>query len=218
MDQVKIGQYISRKRKDLGLTQKDLAEKIDVTDKSISKWERGNGLPDVTRLAPLCEALKISMNELVAGEDIAEAVLSEKTEENIMTLMKENEKQKNNNMVAYVLGGALSLMVLVLLGISMAGSTVQAVGYFVNPVDLIFIILILGISLLFTRDRSKEGICNRIQKMAIPTGAFLALFHGVFAMAELVSVDGMGTALAGALLPALYGIMIYMIITVVKSN
>lgn len=66
MDQIKVGNYIAQKRKELGLTQKALAEKIEVTDKLISKWERGNGLPDVTRLKPLCEALKVSMNELAA--------------------------------------------------------------------------------------------------------------------------------------------------------
>ena len=94
MDQVKVGKYISQKRKELGLTQKELAEIIEVTDKSVSKWERGNGLPDVTRLKPLCDALKVSLNELIAGEDISESVLSQKMEENIMSLVKENESQR----------------------------------------------------------------------------------------------------------------------------
>lgn len=219
MDQVKIGKYIAQKRKELGFTQKDLAEKIDVTDKSISKWERGNGLPDVTRLAPLCEALKISMNELVAGEDISEAVLSEKTEENIMSLMKENEMQKNNNkVVSYMAGAVLLIVTVVMLGISLAGSTMQSVAYYVNPVDLLFIALILSIFVMLSKDKSKAGILEVLHKMSIPTGVFLTLFHGIFLMTDMIGTNGIGIALATMFLPLLYSVMIYMILTVVKLN
>jgi len=218
MDQVKIGKYISQKRKELGLTQKDLAEKIDVTDKSISKWERGNGLPDVTRLAPLCEALKITMNELVAGEDISESVLSQKTEENIMSLMKENEKQKNNGKILYVAGGVLTVIALGMLGVSLAGSTIQAVMYYVNPVDLLFIALFLSIFVMFANDRSKHGILELVQKMSLPVGGFLSLFHGVFMMADLTRVDGIGTVFANMFLPMLYCLVVYMVVSVLRNN
>ena len=68
MDLIKIGKYIAEKRKALGLTQKQLAEKLNMSDKSVSKWERGICLPDVSIYMELCSILRISINEFLAGE------------------------------------------------------------------------------------------------------------------------------------------------------
>ena len=70
MDLVKIGSYIAEKRKKLGMTQKQLAEKLGKSDQSVSIWERGICLPDVSVYLELCEILGISLNEFLAGEDI----------------------------------------------------------------------------------------------------------------------------------------------------
>lgn len=70
MNLVKIGRYIAEKRKSLGLTQRQLAEKLGKSDKSVSKWERGICLPDVSVYLELCGILGISLNEFLAGEDI----------------------------------------------------------------------------------------------------------------------------------------------------
>ncbi len=70
MDQVKIGKFISECRKEKQLTQEQLATQLGVTSKSISKWERGNCLPDAAKYIPLCEILGITVNELFAGERI----------------------------------------------------------------------------------------------------------------------------------------------------
>ena len=72
MDQKKIGKYIAEKRKTLGLTQVQLAEKLNMSNKSVSKWERGVCLPDVSLYSTLCEVLGISLNEFLAGEDLLE--------------------------------------------------------------------------------------------------------------------------------------------------
>ena len=66
MDQKKIGAFISELRKEKRMTQKDLAEKLGVTDRAISKWENGRGLPEVSLMKPLCEILEITVNELLA--------------------------------------------------------------------------------------------------------------------------------------------------------
>ena len=68
MDAATLGNFISTQRKELGMTQKELAEKINVTDKAISKWERGAGLPDISMLEPLAEALEINLAELMSCE------------------------------------------------------------------------------------------------------------------------------------------------------
>lgn len=95
MDLVKIGRYIAGKRKNLGLTQKQLAEKIGMSDKSVSKWERGVCLPDVSLYFDLCSLLGISINEFLAGEDIVHENIEKKSEENIISVVTESkQKQK----------------------------------------------------------------------------------------------------------------------------
>lgn len=218
MDQVKVGNYISQKRKELGLTQKQLAEMIDVTDKSISKWERGNGLPDVTRLKPLCDALKVSMNELIAGEDISESVLSQKSEENIMSLIKENEKQKNKGNMVYVAGGLLAIAAVSLLGISISGSSVQSVYFYIDIVAILMILIVIGIGVLFSKRETKADTCEVIQKMSIAGSAFIALFEMVMLLANLSDPANLGPTLSVVILTPLYGVAIYMVATVVKTH
>ena len=84
MDTVKIGKYIAGKRKALGMTQAQVAEKLGMSDKSVSKWERGICLPDVSVYMALCEILGISLNEFIAGEDIELAEVVQKSEENLI--------------------------------------------------------------------------------------------------------------------------------------
>ena len=95
MDQVKIGQFIAELRKEKGMTQSRLAESLCISDKAISKWETGKGLPEVSMLMPLCNALDISINELLSAERIAEENYKRKAEENMMLLLEEKQnKQK----------------------------------------------------------------------------------------------------------------------------
>ena len=95
MDLIKIGKYIASKRKSLGMTQKQLAEKLGMSDKSVSKWERGVCLPDVSVYKELCSILGISLNEFLAGEDIAKENMIQKSETNIIEVIRDNiNKQK----------------------------------------------------------------------------------------------------------------------------
>ena len=94
MDQIKIGKFIQETRKEKNLTQKELAERLDVSDKAVSKWETGNGLPEVSLMLPLCEILEISVNELLSGERLDERHYQEKAEENIVHLISEKEEAK----------------------------------------------------------------------------------------------------------------------------
>ena len=90
MDLVKIGRYIAEKRKSLGLTQRQLAEKLGKSDKSVSKWERGICLPDVSVYLELCEILGISLNEFLAGEDIETANVEKKSEDTLIQITRDS--------------------------------------------------------------------------------------------------------------------------------
>jgi len=84
MDQEKIGKFIALLRKEQNMTQVELAEKLGITDRAISKWENGRGLPDLSLIKPLCEALDISVNELLSGERLDKKEYQDKVEENIL--------------------------------------------------------------------------------------------------------------------------------------
>ena len=99
MNQEKIGKFISKCRKEKKLTQIELAEKLGVTDKSISNWENGRNMPDLSLFKPLCEILDISINELISGEKLSKDKYQEKLEENIISTIDYTNKKiliKNN--------------------------------------------------------------------------------------------------------------------------
>ena len=94
MDQIKIGKFILNCRKEKGMTQEQLAEKLGVTSKSISRWENGRTMPDYTLLKDLCNELDININELLSGEKIKENDYVNKSEENLIKLRKQIDKRK----------------------------------------------------------------------------------------------------------------------------
>lgn len=96
MDLIKIGKYIAAKRKEAGMTQKQLAEKLGMSDKSVSKWERGICLPDVSVYMELCNILGISINEFLAGEDISKDNIIKASEDNLLQISADSKKRQNN--------------------------------------------------------------------------------------------------------------------------
>lgn len=104
MDQIKIGRFIAEMRKQKSLTQREFAEILGISDKTVSKWECGNGMPELSLLLPVCEALKINLNELFSGERLSDADYRKKAEENLMSLVKEAEGLKKNIVGGSVLG------------------------------------------------------------------------------------------------------------------
>ena len=94
MDQIKIGKLIAERRKKNNLTQAQLAEKLNVTDRAVSKWETGRAMPDTAIMLDLCEILKISVNDLLNGEIVTMENYNEKNEKVLLEMAKEVE-QKN---------------------------------------------------------------------------------------------------------------------------
>ncbi len=94
MDQIKIGKFIAERRKSKNLTQFQLAEKLNITDRAISKWENGRSMPDSSIMLDLCNELEISVNELLSGEMIDMKDYDKKAEENLYNLNKSNEHKK----------------------------------------------------------------------------------------------------------------------------
>ena len=91
MNQDKIGKFIAKCRKEKKLTQEQLAEKLFVTDRAVSKWERGINLPDSSLMIDLCNILEINVNELLSGEKLDMKEYNKKAEENIIELQKQKK-------------------------------------------------------------------------------------------------------------------------------
>ena len=145
MDQVKVGKFIAECRKNKNLTQFQLAEKLNITDRAISKWETGKGMPDSSIMLELCDELDITVNELLSGEVIKMENYNSKAEENLLEMAKKEEIQnKKMMMYEWVIGGLSSITFLVLiftLSFAVENTTTRIILFI-----LAFFILIIGIS------------------------------------------------------------------------
>lgn len=156
MDQIKTGKFIAQCRKEKNMTQKELAEKLGVTDKSISNWENARCLPDLSLFKPLCDELGISINELMSGERIKEEEYQQKLEENFIDTIaytsKQIEKREWNKGVFMLIGGVL----MIYLGYLYFGTFLWGLGVLISGVGLYMVLEYhekwrrIGFSLLFT--------------------------------------------------------------------
>ncbi len=103
MEQVKVGKFIAKCRKNKNMTQAELAEKLNITDRAISKWETGKGMPDSSIMLELCNELDITVNELLSGEVIKMETYNQKAEENLLEMKKQIEKmRKKFSIISYI--------------------------------------------------------------------------------------------------------------------
>ena len=116
MDLLKIGRFIAERRKALGLTQRQVAEKLGMSDKSVSKWERGVCLPDVSVYQELCDILGISINEFLAGEPISREELEKRSEDNLIRVTAEGKRRQKK-----LKGIAVLLLAVAILALAATG-------------------------------------------------------------------------------------------------
>ena len=114
MNQIKIGKFIAECRKNSNLTQMQLAEKLNITDRAISKWENGKAMPDSSIMLDLCKELKISVNELLSGEMIDMKNYNKMAEENLFKLNESNEKKKKIILKSAIVIGLLIFIIIVI--------------------------------------------------------------------------------------------------------
>ena len=157
MDQIKIGRFIAECRKKANLTQMQLAEKLGITDKAISKWERGMAVPDSSIMLELCDILSISVNELLSGEKISMENKNQKNEQLLLDMAKEVERKNKT----------IWISMWVIMGVSMtalfAGIFISA---FLIPEGIWQIVTILGICILFLIP------CFYALKLEVSVGAY----------------------------------------------
>lgn len=112
MDQVKIGRFIAQCRKEANLTQRQLAEKLLITDRAVSKWERGKSLPDSSIMLLLCDTLKISINDLLSGEVVEMENYNKELENNLLEMVKQKEQADKRLLSLETLIGILFVVIM----------------------------------------------------------------------------------------------------------
>lgn len=109
MDQIKIGKFIAERRKLKALTQAQLAEKLNITDRAVSKWENGRSLPDSAIMLELCEILDITVNDLLCGEVVVMEKYNKEMEKNLLEMAREKEKSDKRLLTIEIVMGFVSI-------------------------------------------------------------------------------------------------------------
>lgn len=157
MDQIKIGKFIAECRKKQDLTQMELAEKLNITDRAISKWETGKAMPDSSIMLELCDILKISVNELLCGERLNMENNDKKNEQILLDMAKEIERKNKtiwHSMWAIMIVSMIALF------------TALAIAAFVIPEGVWQLVTILGACIVFLIP------CFYALKLEVSVGAY----------------------------------------------
>ena len=167
MDQIKIGKFIAEERKAKKYTQRELADKLSISDKTISKWERGNGFPEVSLLLPLCNELEITVNELLSGERLRAMDYKKKAEKNMVNLVKEAQESKKKIIMSAMVGVLVIVAAVPLFVV--AGMFEMQVWTRVLLMGIGFVITVMGIAIACVLDREAGAFeCPECNNRFVP--------------------------------------------------
>lgn len=167
MNQVCIGKFIAEERKKKGYTQRQLSEKLGISDKTISKWERGNGFPEVSLLLPLCRELDITVNELLVGERVLEEDYRKKAEETMVNLVKEAQESKKKIILSAMVAALTIIAAIPLFVVSGAIQMEDWVRALLIGTGIV--VIILGIAIACVLDREAGAFeCPECKMRFVP--------------------------------------------------
>jgi transcriptional regulator with XRE-family HTH domain len=240
MDQKKVGMFLAQTRKQKGLTQKNLAERLMISDKTVSKWETGKSMVDPSLMIPLCEVLEISVNELLSGERLDESDYSLKAEENMIHLMKEKDQERKSRRkeIWMTMIGELLLVLLIALALIEIGG-MQAFQYIFDIIDFGFLLVADIILLLMTgltkdfgrairfmfkgtegasRKKMERALCavRMISAGSLLMGALIAVMVLLVMLYNLEDLYAYGPGVSRALVSVGYGFFIAILLNAVR--
>ncbi|MCR5753188.1 MAG: helix-turn-helix domain-containing protein [Acetatifactor sp.] len=218
MNQMSIGEFMQQLRKQKNLTQRELAERIGVSDKTISKWETGNSIPDTSMLMSLCSALDISVNELLSCEKLPPEDYSKKAEENMMSLLKENETNRKSNVTNLIVGCVLFVLAFLFMYLSLFGFTLGGLPGFIDLPSFLELAIVCIACIFLSGAKGKAEIIKVLQKGLLPAGALIFLFSLLVLMYNLEDFSVLGPSMAVAVLPAIYALAIYVVLIPVSKR
>lgn len=189
MNQIEIGTFIAECRKEKKLTQAQLAEKLNITDRAVSKWETGKSMPDSSIMLELCEILGITVNELLSGEKIDMEIYEKKADENLIALKRKDENNMSKNVILSILFSVtflIGIMVCLICDIAISGS----VTWSLIPVSSIVFAWVVSFPSIIL---GKRGIIGSVISLSVFLIPYLFLLSRLTDTEEVFSI---GVAMA----------------------
>lgn len=189
MNQIEVGRFIAKCRKEKKLTQAQLAEKLDITDRAVSKWETGKSMPDSSIMLELCEILGITVNELLSGEEVGMETYEKKADENLVALKRKDENNMTKNVIISILFSVsllVGIMVCLICNIAISGNLTWSL---IPVSSIIFAWVISFPSIIMGR----KGIVVSFISLSVFIIPYLFLLSRLIKVKEVFSI---GTAMA----------------------
>lgn len=192
MNQADIGKFIAKCRKDKQLTQAQLAELLNVTDRAVSKWETGKCMPDSSIMLTLCEILGISVNELLSGEEVDQTDIEKKADENLIALKRKNENQIKRNTLYMIF-----LSVICLIGISVCFICDLALSgdltWSLIPISSIIFTWVIALPVIIL---GKQGIVGCLLAISIFVIPYLYVLSNILNVKKVFSIGAVESLIA----------------------
>ncbi len=190
MNQVEIGKFIAKCRKEKKLTQAQLAEKLNITDRAVSKWETGKSMPDSSIMLELCEILGITVNELLSGEEVDVENYEKKADENLVALKRKDENNMKKNIIISIIFSAtllIGLIVCAICDIAISGNLTWSL----IPISSIIFTWVVSFPIIIL---GKKGILGSLISISIFVIPYLYILSdlikskAVFSMGAIMSL------------------------------
>ena len=192
MDQIKIGKFIASCRKEHGMTQAVLAEKLGISDRAVSKWETGKSMPDSGIMLELCEYLKINVNELLSGERIMAEAYDKIAEKNLIELKRKDENNLSRNTVLsiiFTITMAVGILVCCICDLAVSGSLTWSLITLCS-------ILVAWITVFPIIFFGKKGIVPALAAISVLMVPYLYILSRVIQVREIFSIGAVMAAVA----------------------
>ena len=208
MNQGMIGKFLAEERKHAKYTQKQLADILNVSDKTISKWETGKSLPDLEMMSSLCQIFDISINELLSGERISTEELQFRAEKNLKELILENENNRKNNRRNIIIGLSVLVLSLFMFVIFLLGTDFTKIIWFIDfPSIFILVCVLTALSLISKSILTSES--NTVERCIFPVGVMMSIFNMITMLNATEDIYMKNIAIC--ILPILYSSVVYVV-------
>lgn len=184
MNQIEIGNFIAECRKKKNLTQAKLAEKLNITDRAVSKWETGKSMPDSSIMLELCEILGITVNELLSGEEVDMESYEQKANENLIALKRKDENNMTKNTIVSILFSVtllVGIMVCLICNVAISGSLTWSL----IPVSSIVFVWVISFPSVVL---GKRGVVASLISLSVFIVPYLFLLSCLIEMKDVFSI------------------------------
>ena len=177
MNQEKVGKFIVKLRKENNMTQQELANKLNITDRAVSHWENGRSMPDAGIMLELCKILNVNVNELLSAKKIPQETYSERAEENLLEMKREIESQNRRIFILNKI--IINLVVIIFIVIGLAATFIEMSMFIRNIIFAIDLVMLISVGFFTLNILQKTGYyeCQECKHQYIP--GYIQMFFGM---------------------------------------